>query len=245
MQIAGVEINPERIPRHIAIIMDGNGRWAQEKGKKRVQGHQKGLQTLKDLIEFNRTLKIPFISVYAFSTENWNRPKEEVTFLMKLGKEFIKNYTEELHKNDVRLWISGTFDHLDPTLIEVIQNSIQKTEQNKGFTFNIVFNYGGRKEIFDAALKMEKAIREGQVLRKDLSEDSFQDYLYHPDLPDVDLLVRSSGEMRISNFLLWQLAYSEIWITNKYWPDFTPEDLCKAISDYQKRNRRFGNVGKK
>lgn len=242
MQLEGFDLDSERLPRHIALIMDGNGRWAKEKNKKRTSGHQKGLQTLKDLIEFNRELKIPLISVYAFSTENWKRPTEEVNFLMRLAKDFIRSYTKELHENNVRLWISGTFENLDTELIEIIQSSLEKTRHNTGFTFNIAFNYGGRKEIVDAARKLVTDVQKGKITPDDICEETFNNHLYHPNMPDVDLLIRTSGEMRISNFLLWQIAYSEIWITEKYWPDFSPKDLCEAIVNYQKRTRRFGSV---
>ncbi len=238
----GQNIDPARLPGHIAIIMDGNGRWAEKRGLPRAFGHERGFEALKTLIEFNKEVGVPFITVYAFSTENWKRPRAEVDFLMKLAKKIIREYTQLLLDNDVRLVISGDRTGLDEELLDLINEAEKKTSQCGSYVFNTAFNYGGRREIITAIHKILSEVKQGKIDSTDIDEKTFARYLYQPDIPDVDLLIRSSGEFRISNFLLWQAAYSEFYVTETLWPDFSPEEFILAISDYQKRNRRFGSI---
>ena len=242
MEHFGLEIDDKNLPAHIGIIMDGNGRWAKRKNLDRIMGHDKGYKVLKRIIDFNKFIGVKYITVYAFSTENWKRPENEVNFLMELAKKLVIEYTETLLKNDIRLMITGTEDNLSKDLLLLLQSSIDRTSHCKRYTLNIAFNYGGRKEILDAVKKIAVESGKDSSLIENLDEDNFRKYLYHSDLPDVDLMIRTSGEIRTSNFLLWQSAYSELWFTKKLWPDFTPKDYCKAIVDYQKRQRRFGSV---
>ncbi len=237
MRLYGTTINPKKLPAHVAIIMDGNGRWARRRGLDRARGHEQGYRTLKSVIEFNRQIGVPFISVYAFSTENWRRPRREVDFLMKLAGKLVEEYTPTLVKNDIRLAITGSRNRLSAGLLRRLDEAVAKTSRCGHYTLNIAFNYGGKQEILDAVGKMTRGRRNGPV-----SEAAFRKHLYHPEIPDVDLLIRTSGEYRISNFLLWQSAYAELWFTKKYWPDFTGRDFCKAIADYQKRQRRLGGI---
>lgn len=242
MNFYGYEIDPEKLPRHVGIIMDGNGRWAVKRGLDRSAGHEKGFAALRRLMDFNRRLKAPIITVYAFSTENWKRPAAEVSFLMELLARVIPLYTEELRESDVRIRVTGTREGISEELNRIIDNAIARTSHCKQFTFNIALNYGGRREIADAVKGIVRDVRDGKLLESDVGEDTIGRYLYSPDLPDADLIIRTSGELRMSNFLLWQSAYSELWFTNKLWPDFRPKDFCKAVYDYQNRKRRFGNV---
>lgn len=242
MKKYGLDLSPDKLPRHVAIIMDGNGRWAKKRNMERIRGHEKGYKVLKEVTDFNKYIGVKYISVYAFSTENWKRPANEIDFLMRLAETLIVEYTDTLIKNDVKLMITGTNNNLDPQLITSLNRAIERTSHCKSYTLNIVFNYGGRMEIIDAAKKLAIEYKDNKLSLDNLDEALFHNYLYQPGLPDVDLLIRTSGELRISNFLLWQNSYSEFWITKKLWPDFTPRDYCKAIKEYQKRNRRFGGV---
>lgn len=221
------------VPNHIAIIMDGNGRWAKEKNKPRVFGHKAGAETLRKIMEYSRKIGVKYLTVYAFSTENWKRSKEEVDTLMFLFKNYIKSERENLLKNKIRFMVSGRKEGISNSLLEAIEELEEVTSKDYEMTMNIAFNYGGRAEIIDA---VNKIILSG---KKDITEEEFSKYLYN-DIPDPDLVVRTSGEFRISNFLLWQIAYSEIYITDKYWPDFDEEEMNKAILSYSKRERRFG-----
>lgn len=221
------------VPNHVAIIMDGNGRWAKEKNKPRVFGHKAGAETLRKIMEYSRKIGVKYLTVYAFSTENWKRSKEEVDALMFLFKNYIKSERENLLKNKIRFMVSGRKEGVSNSLLEAIEELEEVTSKDYEMTMNIAFNYGGRAEIIDA---VNKIILSG---KKDITEEEFSKYLYN-DIPDPDLVVRTSGEFRISNFLLWQIAYSEIYITDKYWPDFDEEEMNKAILSYSKRERRFG-----
>lgn len=238
----GHSIDMKRLPRHIAIIMDGNGRWAEKRALPRVFGHEKGFDALKNLITFNREVGVPFISAYAFSTENWNRPASEIEFLMNLAKKVIREYTQLLLDNDVRLLISGNREELDQELQDLIHEAEQRTSHCQSYVFNTAFNYGSRREILQAVQRLALDTAEGRILPQDLTEQSLEKYFYQPALPDVDLLIRTSGEKRISNFLLWQNAYSEFYFTDTYWPDFDSREFILAIKDYQNRNRRFGSI---
>lgn len=222
-----------KIPNHLAIIMDGNGRWAKNRNKPRVFGHKAGAKTLRNIMEYSKKIGIKYLTVYAFSTENWKRSKEEVDALMFLFKTYIKSERENLIKNKIRFIVSGRKEGVSKSLLEAIEDLEIATSKDYEMTVNIAFNYGGRAEIIDAVNQMllEK--------KEKISEKEFSKYLYS-DIPDPDLLIRTSGEFRISNFLLWQIAYSELYITDVYWPDFNEKELEKALIDYSKRERRFG-----
>lgn len=224
-----------QVPDHIAIIMDGNGRWAKKRGLPRTLGHREGAASLRKVITHAAELGVKYLTVYAFSTENWKRSQEEVSALMFLFKSYIKNEEKNIIKNNIRFMVSGRTDNVSPTLLKAIHQLEEKSSKNTGLTFNIAFNYGGRAEIIDA---VNKVIKSGA---ENITEEEFGKYLYN-NLPDPELLIRTSGEMRISNFLLWQIAYSEIYITDTLWPDFDEAELEKAIENFNKRDRRFGGV---
>ncbi|WP_297434463.1 isoprenyl transferase [uncultured Cetobacterium sp.] len=224
-----------RVPNHIAIIMDGNGRWAKEKGMPRTYGHKAGADTLRKILTSCGELGIKYLTVYAFSTENWKRAKEEVDTLMFLFKTYLKNEKKLLMKNNVKFLVSGRKEGVSKDLLAEIDKLEEATKGNTGITLNIAFNYGGRAELVDA---IKEIVKNNE---KEITEETVEKYLYN-QLPDPELLIRTSGEMRISNFLLWQIAYSEIYVTDTYWPDFNKDELIKAIESYQKRDRRFGGV---
>lgn len=242
MNFYGFEIDPEKLPVHVGIIMDGNGRWANKKGLPRFMGHQQGFFTLKKLMEFNRKMGIKIITVYAFSTENWNRPQEEVDFLMSLVRQIIPEYTDELLENDIQLRVTGSMKGVPAELVQEIETSIKRTADCKSYIFNVAFNYGGRREIADAMTAIAQKVACGELTAGQIDENTIAAHLYQPDIPDADLIIRTSGEYRLSNFLLWKSAYSELYITRKLWPDFGPKDFSKAIYDFQNRKRRFGRV---
>ena len=221
------------VPRHIAIIMDGNGRWAKNRNKPRVFGHKAGAATLRKTLEYCRKIGVQYLTVYAFSTENWKRSKEEVDALMFLFKTYINSEREELIKNKIRFMVSGREDGVSPELLKAIRDLEEATSKDYEVTLNIAFNYGGRAEITDA---VNKILKDGKT---HITEEDFSKYLYN-DIPDPDFLIRTSGEFRLSNFLLWQIAYTEIYVTEKYWPYFDEEEMDKAIESYSKRERRFG-----
>lgn len=224
-----------RIPSHIAIIMDGNGRWAEKRGLPRTLGHKEGADALRKIITYAGKIGVRYLTVYAFSTENWKRSKDEVEALMFLFKTYLKNEEKNIMKNNVRFLVSGRKEGVNPSLLEAIKKLEDKSKNNTGLTLNIAFNYGGRAEITDAV----NFILESGITHID--EENVSKYLYN-DIPDPELLVRTSGEFRISNFLLWQIAYSEIYITDALWPDFDEKELDKAIESYNERDRRFGGV---
>lgn len=221
------------VPNHIAIIMDGNGRWAKNQNKPRVFGHKAGANTLRKIMEYCNKIGVTYLTVYAFSTENWKRSQEEVDALMFLFKSYIKSERENLLKNKIRFMVSGREEGVNPSLMEAIKELEEATSKDYEMTLNIAFNYGGRAEITDA---VNKILKEGKT---SITEEEFSKYLYN-DIPDPDFVIRTSGEFRISNFLLWQIAYSEIYITDKYWPDFDEAEMEKVILSYSKRERRFG-----
>ena len=225
--------------------MDGNGRWAKERGLDRTQGHRRGIDRIKEILKAAKDLGVRYLTLFAFSTENWNRPKREIDMLMLSLDRFLKNNIKDLHKDNIRLNIIGREKPLPEFLIKRFKNAMRDTRENSGLTLNIALNYGSRCEIIDAVKKIAKEVRENKLAIEDLDERAFERFLYTNDIPDPDLLIRTSGEMRISNFLLWQLSYSELYFTEKYWPDFGPEDLKEAISKYQERDRRFGKVSSK
>ncbi len=234
------QINKDRLPQHVAIIMDGNGRWAKEKGKLRVFGHQNGVVSVRDTVEGAVELGIKFLTLYAFSTENWNRPKLEVMALMELLVGTINKETKTLMKNGVRLNAIGNLKSLPEKCYRQLQETIEKTSENKACTLTLALSYSSRWEITEATRKLAADVRDGKIKSEDITEDIFASYLNTSDMPDPELMIRTSGEHRISNYLLWQLAYSELYFTPKLWPDFRREDLFEAVIDFQKRERRFG-----
>ncbi|MEN6324709.1 MAG: isoprenyl transferase [Syntrophomonas sp.] len=235
-------IQADKLPHHIAIIMDGNGRWAQKRLLPRTMGHRAGMGTLKEIVRACSDLGVEVLTVYAFSTENWKRPWEEVDFLMKLLVEFLRKEINELHQNKVRIKVLGDYNNLPQDCQLEIKDALQTTRDNPGLLLNIALNYGSRQEILDAIKTIAGKIAEGEITADSISEATFSDLLYTKDVPDPDLLIRTAGEMRISNFLLWQIAYTELWITECLWPDFTKDDLLQAIFDFQQRDRRYGGL---
>lgn len=235
-------LDRDNIPKHIAIIMDGNGRWAKEKKLPRTIGHKAGVETIRKIVKESKDLGVEYLTLYAFSTENWKRPKDEVSALMKLLVEYLRNELEELNKNEVSIRISGDITKLPKEAEREIKQAIDITKDNKGIVLNIAFNYGGRDEILRAVKNISTDIKLNKIDINDIDEKIFNSYLYTANIPDPDLIIRPSGEMRISNFLLWQCAYSEFWFSNVFWPDFDEKHLHKAIIDFQQRNRRYGGV---
>ncbi len=230
------------LPRHIAIIMDGNGRWAKRRGLPRVAGHREGINSVRDIVEACGQLGIEVLTLYTFSLENWKRPKEEVSYLMTLLVRTIKREISDLQKNNVRLMIIGHTEDLPDLTRKSLEDGVEKTKNNTGLKLVLALSYGGRREILDAVQKIGEKIARGEISPADIDETLFSQNLYTAGLPDPDLLIRTSGELRVSNFLLWQMAYTEMYITDVFWPDFRRKELYEAISVYQKRERRFGLV---
>lgn len=226
------------VPQHIAIIMDGNGRWAKKRGLPRIEGHRRGAESLREIVKSCSKLGVKYLTVYAFSTENWARPKEEVSFLMGLFMEAINGEVQKLHKNNVRIRFLGRLDAFNAELQEKMKWAMELTEKNTTGNLNVMVNYGGRAEIVDALKKMTN----DKLASNQIDEETIGKYLYTAGVPDPDLLIRTANEMRVSNFLLWQIAYSEIYVTDTYWPDFREPQLMKAIEEYGKRERRFGKI---
>lgn len=237
------EVKTRGLPHHVAIIMDGNGRWAKQRGLERTAGHQAGAQAAERLIRFaGRQLGLKYLTLFAFSVENWNRPPAEVDFLMDLLERFIAEKLQEFISEGVRLCVSGDVKGLPVRVRETIARAIGETAKNDRLNLNIALNYGSRQEILDACQMIARAVQLGEFDLKMLDPEVFSKFLYTKDIPDPDLIIRTSGEMRLSNFLLWQAAYSELYFTDTLWPDFAPEELLNAIAAYQERNRRFGAV---
>jgi len=230
-------------PKHIAFIMDGNGRWAKEKGLGRTAGHRRGIQRVKEIIRGAAELGLEAVTFFAFSTENWSRPKKEVEALMRYLDNFLDKEIKELQRNNMRFRVIGAKDPVPGYLQKKIAKSEELTGKNTGLTVVLALNYGGRQEIVEAARKFAASVLKDHVLLEKLDCDVFSRYLYTAGLPDPDLLVRTSGEMRLSNFLLWQLSYAEFYFSKKYWPDFRIAELKEAILDFKKRERRFGGIG--
>lgn len=235
-------IDMERLPNHIAIIMDGNGRWAKARNLPRSMGHRAGVETLKKTVRECSDLGIRYLSVYAFSTENWIRPKEEISALMDLLVEFLGKELDELHEENVIINYFGDISRLPGKCQSILKKSNNKTKNNSGLCLNLCLNYGGRNEIVKSFKEIYRDIKDGNVNIDDVDEDMISEHLYTSGMPDPDILIRPSGELRISNFLIWQCAYSEFWFSDIFWPDFRIEHLHKAIVDYQNRSRRFGGV---
>ncbi|MCM8710618.1 isoprenyl transferase [Clostridium sp. SYSU_GA19001] len=236
------ELDIDNLPRHIAIIMDGNGRWAKEKNLPRTAGHRAGVETIREIVKECSKLGIKYLTLYAFSTENWKRPIEEVNALMKLLVEYLRGEFEELNSNNVIINSIGDTSKLPLVCQKELKYAYDKTKNNTGLVLNLALNYGGRDDIVNAFKKLYKDLKYGKLKEEDISEDLVSSYLYTAGMPDPDIIIRPSGEQRLSNFLLWQCAYSEFWMSNIKWPDFRKEHLHQAILDYQKRNRRFGGI---
>jgi undecaprenyl diphosphate synthase len=235
-------IDFNNLPQHIAVIMDGNGRWAKSKGAARIFGHRNAIQAVKDITEGCGELGIKYLTLYAFSTENWARPQEEVNGLMELLVNTLKKEINTLHENQVRLVTIGDINHLPKACQDNLQEAKDATSKNSGLTLLLALSYSGRWEITKAIKNLVQDVKDGKVNADQISENLFSKYLETASVPDPELLIRTSGEMRISNFLLWQIAYTELYITQTLWPDFRKEDLYEAICAYQKRERRFGKV---
>jgi len=236
------QIEMQHIPSHVAIIMDGNGRWANKRNKPRTFGHEAGVEAVKNVVKAASEIGVKYLTLYTFSVENWKRPREEVTALMKLLSRTTRNEIDELNRNNVKLITTGRIDGLSLARRKVLQLASEKTRNNSGLVLNLALNYGGRTEIIDAVKSIALGVHAGNIQPNEINESLFSNYLYTAGLPDPDLLIRTSGEMRISNFLLWQTSYTEMLVTDVLWPDFGREDFFKSIIEYQKRERRFGKV---
>ncbi len=233
-------IDLARIPRHVAVIMDGNGRWAKARGLPRILGHQAGVKTVRTVCETARELGVGVLTLYAFSVENWKRPEEETSALMGLLNEYLRRELLTMMKNEIRLGVVGDLAGLPEDVQKQLNSVIEETRGNNKMLLNLALNYGGRAEIVQAVQKIAREVKAGRLNPEQIDEETINHSLYTAGQPDPDLLIRTSGEMRVSNFLLWQISYAEIYITQKLWPDFTRDDLIKAIAEYQKRDRRFG-----
>lgn len=233
---------PEKLPRHLAIIMDGNGRWAEERMLKRIIGHQKGVETVRGIVEECSRLGIGYLTLFAFSAENWLRPKTEVKALMALLKKYIKFETSRMIADNIRFNVIGSRDELPPDVNGAVQDAIDRTAANKGMVLTLALSYGSRQEMLRAATRMAQDIAAGRLADDTVDEKMFSAYLDTANMPDPDFLIRTSGEMRISNFLLWQLAYTELYFSGVNWPEFTVTELHRALNDYQSRERRFGRT---
>jgi undecaprenyl diphosphate synthase len=234
------EIDQRKLPHHIAIIMDGNGRWAKKKSLNRIKGHTRGADAVREVTRACRELGIKILTLYAFSVENWKRPREEVAALMGLLKQYLMKEREEMIQNNIRLRAIGRIEDLPPDVQAILQETIQKTARCDGMILNLALSYGGRSEILHAVQGILQDFQKGKLRPEEINFQRFSHYLWTQGIPDPDLLIRTSGEFRISNFLLWQIAYTELYVTETLWPDFNREELVKAIADYQSRERRFG-----
>jgi len=235
----------EKIPRHVAIIMDGNGRWAKNRNLPRFQGHLEGVKRVEEITQVAESLGVKVLTLYTFSTENWDRPKNEVSMLLKTMRNALDKKTDELARSNVRLRFIGCREGVPETMVEGFERAMEKTNDCDGMTLIIAFNYGARQEILGAVRQICQDVGEGRLHLDDLNEEMFGGYLYTRGIPDPDLLIRTSGEQRISNFLLWQLSYAEFYFTPKCWPDFNRDEFMKAVYEYQKRERRYGKIAQK
>jgi undecaprenyl diphosphate synthase len=233
-------IDPALVPRHIAVIMDGNGRWASARNLPRVAGHRAGAKAVRELIAASIELGIEYLTIYSFSSENWSRPADEVSGLMRLFVEVLERELSNLEKMHVRVLVTGDLDGLPPETAEAFRSTVESTADNRTLTLVVALNYGGRTEIVHAARGVAGRVAAGDLTVEEINETVFAQHLHQPDVPDPDLLVRTSGEMRVSNFLLWQIAYSEIWVTDTLWPDFDRYEMLRAVAEFQSRERRYG-----
>jgi undecaprenyl diphosphate synthase len=232
------------LPYHVAIIMDGNGRWAERRNLPRIAGHKAGEESITEIVRTASEWELGAITLFAFSTENWNRPDNEVEFLMSFNRNLLNNRVDEFHERNIRIRHMGRREKIPRSTLQAIDNAVELTRNNTGMSLNIAFNYGGRAEIIDAARALCEDISSGKLAPDEVDEERFRSYFYVPDVPDPDLLVRTAGEMRISNFLIWELAYTEIYVTEALWPDFRAQNLADAIHEFQSRERRFGSIQK-
>ena len=237
-------IDLNRLPRHIAIIMDGNGRWAKKRNLPRIMGHKAGVEAIREIVSVSSEIGIKVLTLYAFSTENWKRPPDEVSSLMSLLVEYLRKEVRELHEKNVKILFIGDISKLPVMCQEELYKARKITSNNSGLILNLALNYGGRTEITSAVKKICEQVKSCQIKVENINEDIISKFMWTAGLPDPDLIIRPSGELRLSNFLLWQSAYSELWFSNIYWPDFNKEYLFKAIIDYQLRDRRFGGINK-
>ena len=237
-------VDKDKMPRHVAIIMDGNGRWANCRGLLRSAGHTAGVKTLKNILKTAVNLKLEALTVYAFSTENWKRPHTEVDFLMHLFSDYLEREKLEMHANNVRIKFLGRTEDFAPALQKLMRESVELMKNNTGVKFNVAADYGGQDEIIRAAQKLARRVQAGELSPEDISAQIFENELDTSGQPPVDLMIRTSGELRVSNFLLWQAAYAEFWFTDTPWPEFTPEEFINALVDFGKRTRRFGTLSK-
>jgi len=235
------QIDLDRLPQHIAVIMDGNGRWAKRRRLPRIAGHRAGIGAVRQAVEACARLGVPYLTLYAFSIENWKRPHSEVRLLMALLREYLKKEIGELNRQNIRLAVIGRIAELPKPVQKDLQVALERTRKNTGLRLTLALNYGARAELVDAVRTLAAQLKRDGTMPID--EATFSRFLYTHDLPDPDLLIRTSGELRLSNFLLWQVAYSEMWVTDTLWPDFTQKDLFQAIIDFQKRERRYGGLG--
>ncbi len=236
-------IDPKAIPRHVAVIMDGNGRWAKQKAMNRIRGHEQGSESVREIVRASREIGIEYLTLYAFSEENWNRPAYEIQALMGLLKRFLKSELQEMLENGIRLHTIGRTDKLPKDVRSTLLETIERTQHNQDMVLTLALSYGGRQEIVDGMENLARQVKAGRLDPSSVSEKTISEVLYTADMPDPDLLIRTSGEFRISNFLLWQIAYTEIYVTPTLWPDFRKEEYLFAISDFQQRERRFGKTG--
>jgi undecaprenyl diphosphate synthase len=237
------KLDLKRLPEHLAVIMDGNGRWAERRHLPRIAGHRAGVKAAREVIESCARLKLPYLTLYAFSLENWRRPRAEVDFLMRLLREYLKRELPTIHKNNIRLLVIGRSEQLPEGVRKDIEQGMRLTARNTGMKLVVALNYGGRAELVDAFNSMLEHVRSNGVSAFHADERTISEHLYTAGLPDPDLLIRTSGEMRVSNFLLWQIAYAEIYVTETLWPDFSRARLLEALVDFQKRERRYGGLG--
>jgi undecaprenyl diphosphate synthase len=235
------QIDLDRLPKHIAIIMDGNGRWAKRRRLPRIAGHRAGIRAVRQAVEASARLGVPYLTLYAFSVENWKRPHTEIKLLMSLLRQYLKKEISELNRQNIRLEVIGRIHELPKPVIEDLQNTLDQTRQNTGMRLVLALNYGARAELVDAVQELVDQAKQNGTLKVD--ESLLSEHLYTRGFPDPDLLIRTSGELRLSNFLLWQVAYAELWVTETLWPDFKQRDLFQAIIDFQKRERRYGGLG--
>ncbi len=237
------QIDFNHLPRHVAIIMDGNGRWARRRRLPRIAGHRAGARAVREAVEICSQLGLTALSLYAFSEENWKRPKTEIDTLMSLLREYIRQELAEIHRNNIRLQILGHYEQLPKEVRGDLEDALRLTASNSGMVLNVALNYSARAELVDAFNSILADVKSGRRSLDEVSEQMISERLYTGGLPDPDLLIRTSGEMRVSNFLLWQIAYAEIWVTDTCWPDFTRKHLLQAVIDFQKRERRYGGLG--
>lgn len=236
-------IQSSNIPRHVAIIMDGNGRWARQRHLTRTQGHAEGIKRVEEIVAAARQMGVKILTLFTFSTENWRRPASEVSLLMNLLTSVLREKIKMLKENNIRFQVIGRRENVPDTVAKTFQMAMEQTRHNDGLLVNLAFNYGSRQEIADAIREMVGAVKEGALRVEEIDETRVSRFLYTREVPDPDLLIRTSGEKRISNFLLWQLSYAELYFTDTFWPDFTKEEFARAIADYQTRERRYGDLG--